>query len=729
MILFREDFIKYPGCILDYNTSNKSAITLATKLRQMGIKNNAFFLVLFDPSLSGVDPFSPDLTKEQMIRIGVECKRNPWYFLREVARAPAQAGNESSPVEFNRSIICIWWCFFNHVTLILTQIRQTGKSFGSDSLLNGLMNFWSSNTKINLLTLSEKLRSETVGRIKNIYDELPAYLKFKTRLDLNNTEELTVKRFKNTYRTHIAQASAKAAYNLGRGLTTPILHVDEGPFQSNISVALDACFPAMDAAVDLAKKFNEPHGVIFTTTAGKKDEVSGKYIYKMITKSNRWTERFYDCENITDLENVLVSNKGVCRVYAEFNHRQLGKTDEWLWGKLREREMSKDAVQRDYFNIWTSGTTTSPIATSIIEKMAKSIVPDEHQDISSIGGFITRWYIPEEEISKFMSTRHTVVGIDTSDGSGGDDLSFVGIDVETGGTVFVGNFNEINLITFSKWLVNWLERFPNCTFVPERRSSAIVIIDYLLDLLPQKGIDPFKRIFNWVVNDPHNHKERYEEYKKPLNRRQEDIYTRCKKYFGFATSGSGETSRTDLYSKTLQSAAKRCSDRILDKMLFEQIAGLVTRNGRIDHDVDSHDDLVIGWLLSHWFLTMGRNLAEYGIDVNKVLINVKTDKVASNPMEQFKMNEQIRLRNRIEELYKLMTHETDSNLVDVYERELKYLDSSIVLADNEHFSVDATIKAAREENKRMKQQFINKPIINNNNPYYNMVLPDNYIML
>ena len=725
MILFQEDWAKYPDAIVDYNTTNKSAVVLATKLRQMGVKNNVFFLSLMDQSLSGVDPFDEHLTMDQMVRIGIECKKNPWYVLREIARAPAQAGNNSSQVEFNRSIICIWWCFFNHINLILTQLRQTGKSFGTDLLMNGLMFFWSSNTKINLLTLSEKLRTETVSRIKAIRDELPVFLNFKTRNDLNNTEELTINQFNNRYRTHIAQLAPKAAYNLGRGLTTPILHVDEGPFQPNIQIALDACLPAMDAASDMAKANDEPYGIIYTTTAGKKDEPSGKYFYRIITKSNRWTERFYDCLNKEDLDKVLLANKGVLRVYAEFNHRQLGKTDEWLIAKLRERDMSRDAIERDYFNVWTSGTESSPLSTKLIEKMFKSIMPDEYQDISSIGGYITRWFIPEENIQSFMSTRQVVVGIDTSDASGGDDISFVGVDVETGGTLFVGSFNETNLITFGTWLASWLERYPNCTFIPERRSSAIAIIDLLLELLPQKGIDPFKRIFNWIMNDPLVHKERYEEACRPLHRRSEDIYTRSKKYFGFATSGTGETSRTELYSKTLQNAAKRCADRILDKTLYEQIAGLVIRNGRVDHAPGEHDDLVIGWLLAHWLLTMGRNLTAYGIDTSKILIKTQELK-PTTAIEAYKMNEQATLRTRIEELYKILSNEPDPNLCERYEYELRYLDSKLVLADNEHFSVDVTIKNAREANARTKQQVINKntPI---NPSIYEMELPDNYI--
>lgn len=707
MILFLEDYLKYPGVMLDLKTNNKSALELAVKLKRMGVKNNSFFLVLFDQTLSGVDPHDPNLTLEQMERIGIECKINPWYVLREVARVPARAGIISERVQFNRSIICLWWCFFNHIIIILTQPRQTGKSFGSDLLMQCLMNFWTNNTSINLLTLSEKLRTETVGRIKEIYDEFPPYLKFKTRNDLNNTEELTIKAFNNKYRTHIAQAATKAAYNLGRGLSTPVLHVDEGPFQPNIEVALDACLPAMDAAWDMAAKNNEPHGIIYTTTAGKKDEPSGRYIYNMVMKSVKWTEKLYDCINREDLVHVLKQNKGVARIYAEFSHKQLGKTDQWLYEKLSERQMSPDAINRDYFNIWTSGTTSSPLPTALIEKIVGNIKPDEYQMISKIGTYITRWFIPEEEINDYMRNRRLVIGIDTSDGSGGDDLTLVGIDELTGETIMIGSFNETNLIVFAQWLVWLLETYENIFMIIERRSSAITIIDYLLLLLPQKGIDPFKRLFNWVVNDPLEHKERFEEIKAPMNRRQEDLYVRCKKYFGFATSGTGETSRSELYSTTLQNAAKRCYDKIKDKELIQQISGLVVRNGRVDHGVGEHDDLVIAWLLSHWFLTMGKNMSYYGFDASKVLTKSGIQK-SMTPYELIEHKEQTEIRNRINELYNLLTNEIDPYISESYEREMRYLDSRLKLRDDENFSVDATINAAKEENKRLR---LNKPNI------------------
>jgi hypothetical protein len=80
MILFLEDWKKYPDAIIDYKTSNKSALELSIKLKKMEIKNHSFFLVLFDSTLSGIDPFSPDLTLDHKIRIGIETRKNPFFF-------------------------------------------------------------------------------------------------------------------------------------------------------------------------------------------------------------------------------------------------------------------------------------------------------------------------------------------------------------------------------------------------------------------------------------------------------------------------------------------------------------------------------------------------------------------------------------------------------------------------------------------------------------------------
>src|SRR5690606_13874646 len=124
MILFLDDWKKYPRAIVDDRTSNRTFVELADKYAQMGLKNYFFHLALLQPELQGVDPFDPDLTVEQMAKINLEARYNPWYFYRECFRLPSQGGDVPDPLRANRGNIGAYWCYYNHVDTGLTQPRQ-----------------------------------------------------------------------------------------------------------------------------------------------------------------------------------------------------------------------------------------------------------------------------------------------------------------------------------------------------------------------------------------------------------------------------------------------------------------------------------------------------------------------------------------------------------------------------------------------------------------------------
>lgn len=702
MILFAEDWSRYPRAIADVNTSNKSFVRLASVYRKMGVKNHMFLLALHNPDLQGVDPYSPDLTPEQMLMISHECKENPWYFFREIARAPAMSSSDGNPMEANRANISLYWCFFNHIFYILIQPRQTGKSFCTDILMRLLTNILCLNTDINLLTKDDDLRRKNIERLKEIVEEWPPYLRMKHRDDTNNGEELTVKMLGNTYNTHVPRSSPKDAINMGRGLTTGIMHIDEGPFQRNISIALPAALAAMGAAVDAAIANGAPHGVIMTTTAGKKDDKDGKYVYKLLSEAAPWTEVFFDAPNQAELYKLVKKNSmgvkgGVLRINGTFDHRQLGKTDEWLWKKIQGSLAEGLDADRDYFNVWTSGTESSPFTAADAEKIARSGRAEAYNEIGT-EGYITRWQIPKEEIESRMANGQFILGMDTSEASGGDDISLILTDIETMETLAVGQYNETNLILFAKWVCSWFVRFPNVTGIIERRSTGGMLLDYLLLMLPQYGIDPFKRLFNRVVQDADEHPDRFKEIRQPMGRRDHDIYVRMKKTFGFATSGSGMASRSELYSNTLREAVKRAGDKVYDKKTVDQILGLVIRNGRIDHEAGQHDDLVIGWLLNHWLLQHGKNLDFYGIDTELLRLAVAAKKIETRE-EYFIRVEQEEIRAKISEVYQKLIDEDDDYVSMRLEHELRHLDRRLIVDTEDAYSLDELIRNVRENKK------------------------------
>ncbi|MNU19634.1 hypothetical protein D3C71_78660 [compost metagenome] len=724
MILFQRDWSKFPTAQPDLSTTNRSWVRLASVYREMGIKNHAFILALVNPTLKGVDPYAPNLTEHEELAIALECKVNPWYFFREVARVPAIGSDEPAKVEANRGNIALWWSFFNHVMIILIQIRQTGKSVSTDLLMTLLTQLVCQNTKINLMTKDDNLRRKNVERLKEISTELPYYLQLKTRDDVNNTEEITVKALNNVYNTHVPQPSPKRAYNMGRGLTSAIFHIDEAPFQPNIKIALPAALAATGAAVDKAKAAGTPYGTIITTTAGKKDDKDGKFIYDLLCDGAVWTEKFFDCYDDVELEKVVRANSraGKFLINATFNHRQLGKDDRWLKQKLEESLQTGDDANRDYFNMWTSGGISNPLPVEVLERIANSIAEVQYTDISRPHGYITRWYIPEREIQHRMSTGRFVLGMDTSEASGGDDISFYLMDVTTLETIAVGTYNETNLITFSEWVCSILVAYKNITAIIERRSTGAMLLDYLLLMLPQHGEDPFKRLFNTVVQEAEEYPERWKEIRQPMARRDPTIYTRLKKCFGFTTSGSGEYSRIGLYGSTLQLAARRGADRIRDKATIDQIMGLITKNGRIDHEDGEHDDLVIGWLLTNWLLTHGKNLSHYGIDVTQVMSMLASQREMS--AELYWQREQQRVvRDKMEALFTELTAEQDDFVSAQIELELRRLDSQVILESGEMRSVDALIKKAKDVKIERKRRWSMAAPYENRSNYSNYGAP------
>ncbi len=594
-VLFLDDWKKY-NAVADITTKNRSFVHMARLLKSMGVKNHMFMLALLDRSLVGVNPHDPNLSPEMIAKVARECYLNPWYFFREVVRAPGESGAPPRMFEANRGNMALFWSFLNGALTLIIQSRQTGKSFSTDCMLVWLLQVRSRNLTINILTKDEKLRKSNVDRLKRIMGALPSYLDQRTKKDANNTELVTVNTYENKVYTHLPSADKKRADNAARGMTSAVAVVDEPPYQVNIQISLPVALSSGGAARELAALNGDPHGTILTTTAGKKDTPEGKFIYDLMNNTMAsWTESFFDSENRAVLEDAV---RKTCRVEREYriaivmDHRQLGKTDEWLLKRISDSVSSGEGADRDYFNRWTSGTATNPLSVATLAKINESIREPKFVEHTKIGNYQVRWHINEEEIKTRMAMNHHLVVFDTSEAAGGDAISMRVTDLYTGELMAAATINDTNIITFAEWTSTWVTKYTNTTLLIERRSTGGAVLDLLMRILPSMGIDPYKRIWNRIVNEPAENRERYEEACWALWRRSdEEHYVRNKSYFGFATSAAGLTSRKNLYSSVLQSAARQVGHLVGDKETVTQISSLIQKNGRVDHPPGQHDDM------------------------------------------------------------------------------------------------------------------------------------------
>lgn len=703
MLLFHDQWREeYPYAIVDDKTKNTSFIRYAALLKSMGVKNNLWPLVLMNKELQGVDPFDPNLSTEQMMLISLECHENPMYFFREISRDPKGTPDEPIIFRANRGNMALFWLFFNHITTFLIQIRQTGKSFSTDTLMTYLLNVRCKKTEINLLTKDDTLRAANLERLKNIQSELPFYIKQKHRGDISNTEELSVKSLGNRYRGHVPNKSPKMALNVGRGLTSPIFQIDEIAFIFNIAISLPAALAAGTAERDRARRLGEPFGTIFTTTAGKKDDPDGAYAYEMVQNSAIWSEKFMDAKNNDELQRIVRANspKGELRVNCTFNHRQLGFTDEWLKRAIEEANAKGEDADRDFGNVWTSGSQVSPLSVQLLARIRDSQRLDPHIQLTGNHGYATRWFVDENQVEHVMRNEFHIMSIDSSDAVGLDDMAMSLRNVKTGGITGAGTFNETNIITFCEWLVEWFVKYEHFVLIIERRSTGASILDYLLLMLPTRNIDPFKRIYNRCVQDAEEFPDRYKEISKPMYSRGNDIYVKYKKMFGWATSGTGATSRSELYGNTFQQIAKLTADKVHDVKTINQILSLIIRNGRVDHPPGGNDDHVVSWLLSGWLLIQGRNLHHYGINSKMVLIDNKVNQEINNPVVLYNSARQNHYRNLIEVLVDELKRERDTFIVQRLEQKIRSISMDLTEEDRKILSVDDLLLKLRDDRSK-----------------------------
>ena len=112
------------------STANQSFLDMHYYLKERGIKNNAFFLAIFDTDLIGVDPRDPRLPFAMKQKVLAECCRNFWYFIREVVRIPVQGGAVGGgiPYKLSRGNLALNWACVNNINFFLELPRQHGKT-------------------------------------------------------------------------------------------------------------------------------------------------------------------------------------------------------------------------------------------------------------------------------------------------------------------------------------------------------------------------------------------------------------------------------------------------------------------------------------------------------------------------------------------------------------------------------------------------------------------------
>ncbi len=336
MFFYEEDRFKY-NLHIHTETKNISFLKMSKFLYDKGIKNNKFPLYLYHKELRNIPDVTaledPSLELAQMIAL--ECRMNPWYFMREMVKVPAAGG--AKPFILHRGNMALIWCFYQNIDTYVMMPRQFYKTVSTMAIVAQVMYFLAQSFEIVLFTKDSSLIGDNVERLKVIKEHLPPWLIEKSSKDKDNKEGLSYHAARTEYKTVCQQEDPFAADKKGRGASTPMQHWDEIEMIKNLRTMFGAAVAGTHEARRNAAQKGMPHANIYTSTAGYLDTDECQFCQELKSNGLMFTEKLYDLNNTHVLKDILRQSSSNQMMLIVFSFLQLGKTHQLTY---------------DYYFIW-----------------------------------------------------------------------------------------------------------------------------------------------------------------------------------------------------------------------------------------------------------------------------------------------------------------------------------------------------------------------------------------
>lgn len=580
------------------NTTNKSFLAMYVILGSLGIENKSFHLALYDETLFNVDPYDPNLTTDQKARIFNECRKNIWYFIREVVRIPVSGNEKGKPYGLHRGNLACTWCLINNINFFLEMPRQNGKSIAIDVILLWLYNFGTTNTSMLIMNKAHDDAKENLDRIKEMRDVLPAYLRLNTK-KLATGERSVVKekreivkhqKTKNTLVTKPSATSLEAADKLGRGMTQAIQWYDEFGFIKFNMTIYESASPAFSQASIEASDNNKPFCKMISTTPGDMSTDTGKDAYAFRNKSYLFSEALYN-ENGLSAKAKVDANSENGFTLISFQYNQLGREKDYLANMSRELGGNKLKIRREVLLEWLVLNEASPFNKQDLEELTAM-----NKDKKPIKQFFIDNIYAIDMYREILVNRKYIIACDVASGVSGDFSTIVIIDTKTKECIGEFKNSRIDTMDFSKVIHTVASQIiPESVVIVERNNAGCSVIDNLRRTSIASQLyyedtstllqDKFKKGKN-VINPTNTHN------------------------YGFWTDA---TKREQMF-ELLRKYVENYKNKLMPLELCNQILGLIyDKHGRVDHPADGHDDIVMAWNIGMWCLYFSTTITNFGI--------------------------------------------------------------------------------------------------------------------
>lgn len=590
--------------IYDWDTKNKSFLEVHEQLKLLGVKNNAFFLLLLNPLLKGVDPHDPNISPETALMVLEECSLNIFYFLREVVRIPEQ-GAGTVPFKLDRGTLAALYCFTNNQNFYLMKPRQTGKSVGICAMLAWAFKFGITNGQFMFSANKEKIGKDNLKRMKTYIGLLPSYIAKagttakdstgKTIRKTNNVKSYIEPASKNEATVANTAISLEVAEEIGRGDSHNFEFFDEAEFTSYIETIVQVSGMAFHTASQNAIRNGAHSCRIFATTPGDlSDEKKCQSALKIVKDSVTWTEEFYDW-NPKEFKDLVDEKSSYGVVYIEYDYKQLGLGESWFRSACKEVGNNVNKIRREILLQRFSGNSESPFTEDDITELKDNVKsPVYVQKIGKIYELL--FYVDPKSISP---NRVHFLSLDPSDGTGSDRYALTVLDPYTQKTIMEFRSEYMTprgCVELIEYIV--IKYFKKPLIIIENNRNGLTLID----VFAESWLNPYL----YRSQDPNATNSILTDELDEQGFIKDEIARR--RYNGVKTDQNSRPMMMNI----LVDAVRFKKDILDTQYIFEDINNLVIKNSKIQAASNKHDDSIMSWCLAMYVLYYGEKLEKWG---------------------------------------------------------------------------------------------------------------------